>query len=112
MTGARFTERDFQRAVIDYARRLGWRVAHFRTSPTQSGGWATAVQADGAGFPDLVLVRRERLLFVELKGKAGRVSPAQAEWLAALERVDDDAAGVGVYVWKPADWPVIELVLA
>lgn len=106
-TRLKVSEREWQRTVIDYAQRLGWRVAHFRTSRTGSGGFATAVQADGAGWPDLSMVRGSRLLFVELKAENGRVSPAQREWLDALGGVP----GVAVAVWRPDDWPTVEAVL-
>ena len=71
--------------------------------------WRTAVAADGAGFPDLVLAKPGRLLFVELKSENGRLSQEQARWLAALgltERAE-------VKVWRPSDWlgGTIEAVL-
>lgn len=43
-------ERQWQAQVIELARILGWRVAHFRPALTKHG-WRTPVQADGAGFP-------------------------------------------------------------
>jgi hypothetical protein len=91
------SEAELQKAVIELARRLGWRTAHFRTSRTQSGGWATAVQGDGKGFPDLVLARNGYVLFVELKADKGRLSMDQLAWLSALtpERM---------LVWRPKDW--------
>jgi len=90
-------EAELQAAVIDLARYRGWRVAPFRPART-AAGWRTPVAADGAGFPDLVLVR-ERLVFAELKAERGRLGPAQSVWLAALE-----AAGAEAHVWTPADW--------
>lgn len=97
-------EKELQKAVVDHAHRMGWRVAHFRTSRTQSGGWATAVSADGKGFPDLVLVRKGRLLFVELKAKGGRLSEEQRQWLFDLTEVDDATDAVEVEMWDPSDW--------
>ena len=91
------TEADLQSAVMDAARILGWRRAHFRPAQT-SKGWRTPVSGDGKGFPDLVLVR-ERVLFVELKGHGGRVSPEQHAWLEALDR-----AGAECYLWTPSSW--------
>lgn len=88
-------EADLQVAVIEIARFLGWRVAHFRPALT-SKGWRTPVSADGKGFPDLFMVRRERVLAVELKGDRGRVTPEQADWLRALSD-----AGVEVAMWMP-----------
>lgn len=94
----RVTERELQFAVIECAQLLGYRVAHFRPAQT-SKGWRTPVEADGAGWPDLVLVRGPRLIFAELKSATGKLSPAQEEWKDTLER-----AGQTVYVWRPADW--------
>lgn len=91
------TEAQLQAAVIDVARFLGWRVAHFRPARTASG-WRTPVGADGAGFPDLVLVR-DRVVYAELKAERGRLGPAQRVWLDILE-----AAGAEVYLWGPVDW--------
>lgn len=59
------TEAMFQIEIIELARILGWRVAHFRPAQTRHG-WRTPVAADGKGFPDLVLVR-ERVIYAELK---------------------------------------------
>ena len=102
----RLTEADFLRQVLDLARILGWRSAHFR--PAWSGrGWRTPVQGDGAGFPDLILVRRERVIAAELKREqGGRVSDDQLLWLRAL-----DAAGLETAVWRPSDFPAIQETL-
>jgi hypothetical protein len=93
------TEAAFLAQVIDVAHVLGWRVAHFR--PCQTGrGWRTAVQGDGKGFPDLVLVRRERLIFAELKAHRGGLTDEQRIWLDELTRCE----GFDTYVWWPADF--------
>ena len=97
-------EKDWQRDVIRLAQTLGWRVAHFRPAHT-SKGWRTAVAADGAGFPDLCLVR-DRVIFAELKTEKGRVTEEQQEWIAALE-----VAGVESYVWRPTDLDDVMAVL-
>jgi hypothetical protein len=91
----RETERQFQQAVEDLARALRWRVYHTYDS-----------RRSAPGFPDLVLARQdEPIIFAELKTDKGRVSPAQAEWLAALE---DTASDVEVHVWRPSEWSAIE----
>lgn len=100
------TEREFQRAVIDLAHLYGWRVAHFRSAPTRSGGFATPVAADGCGWPDLVLCR-ERLVIAELKARRGQLRGDQRAWLDALA-----AAGAEVYLWRPADWPAVVATLS
>lgn len=89
---ARFTDQ-----VLELAERLGWRRAHFRPARTATG-WRTAVQGDGAGFPDLVLLRGSRLVVAELKSDtAPGPRPEQLAWLEAFE-----AAGAEAYVWRPA----------
>ena len=99
-------ERDFQKTVIDYARLKGWIVAHFRPALRKSGKWSTPVQADGAGFPDLVLVR-DRVVYAEIKNDKGRLSDKQKAWRDALI-----GAGAEWYEWKPRDWDGIQVVLA
>lgn len=88
---------DSHRPVIDLAQTLGWRVAHFRPSPTGKG-WRTAVEADGAGFPDLVLVKGDRVLFREVKSGRGKLTEAQQRWLDALCR-----AGMDAKLWRLED---------
>lgn len=99
------TEAQFTNQVLEYAKLRGWRSAHFRPAHTTKG-WRTAVQGDGKGFPDLVLVR-ERIVWAELKVGNNRLSPQQRAWVNALV-----AAGEEVYVWKPNDWAEIEEVLS
>lgn len=96
-------EADLQAAVIDLARLLGYRVAHFRAARVGRGDdqrWVTPVAADGAGFPDLTLVSANNVLFVELKSAKGRVSDDQQAWLDALQATST----VIVKVWRPSDW--------
>jgi hypothetical protein len=95
-------ERDFQQAVIDLARFMGWRVFHARPALTRRGRWLTPIQGD-AGFPDLVLCRPPRLILAELKRVGGKLSPAQRGWLDALHA----CAGVECYLWTPSDWEAI-----
>ena len=91
-------EEAFQVQVTDLAHLHGWKVAHFRVARTLHG-WRTAVGADGAGWPDLVMTRGDRIVAVELKSSRGALSPAQADWLIALE-----TAGVECHVWRPSDY--------
>ena len=63
------TEDGFLGWIIDQAQWSGWTVAHFPPARTEQG-WRTAVAADGAGFPDLTLVR-DRIIFAEVKSAAG-----------------------------------------
>lgn len=105
------SEAAFQAQVIELAHVLGWRVAHFRGARVQrrdgSVRYQTPVQADGAGFPDLVMVRGGRLIVAELKSARGRTRAEQEAWLASFEGVP----GCEVYVWRPRDWDAIAGVL-
>ncbi len=89
------SEKQFQAAVVQAARLLGWMCFH----PFDS-------RRSESGFPDLVLVR-ERVVFAELKTEKGRASPAQWKWIDALI-----GAGQETHVWRPSNWPLIEKVLA
>ena len=84
----RITEAALQRAVEECARALGYMVYHTYDS-----------RRSEPGYPDLCLVRGDRLIYAELKSARGRVKPAQHAWLAALA-----AAGAETYVWKPDHW--------
>lgn len=99
------TERDWQTRVIDAAKLFGWRYAHFRPARTKNG-WTTAMQGH-KGFPDLVLVKPPRVVFVELKGDQGKLSPDQITWMTQLE-----AGNVEAYVWRPENWQEVYLTLA
>ena len=81
--------------VIPLAKVLGWRH-YFTYRSTYSP----------AGFPDLVLVRRDRLVFAELKMQKGRLSPLQTDWLHDIRTVARaiQTGNVEVHVWRPADW--------
>ncbi len=104
----RVTERVFQAQVEQYARMMGWLVSH-----------ALLSIGSVAGFPDLVLIRREqpsanllthsRLVVAELKSAIGKTTIAQDEWLAAFATVPC----AEVKLWRPDDesWADIEATL-
>lgn len=95
------SERDFQDRIVELARLRRWLVYHTHDS-----------RRSDPGFPDLVMVRGDALLFAELKSEKGRVSVEQHEWLRALRRVAAAMhEGVEVHVWRPSDWPQIVEVL-
>lgn len=103
-------EKDFQAAVLQLAKLRGWRTAHFGNTVKivrRGDGYKTIADKGAAGFPDLVLVRKARLIFAELKLDKGRLEQSQKEWLEALEQ-----AGMVVYVWRPRDWDEIQIALA
>ena len=90
------TEAGFQRAVIEYARARGWRCYSHADSRRATAGW-----------PDLVLLRPPKALFVELKTDIGKARPAQKETLNILARCDD----METYLWRPKHWESIMEIL-
>lgn len=99
-------ESEFQEQIIELAHALRWTVAHFRPAKT-AHGWRTPVSADGAGFPDLVLVRPPRLIVAELKNEKGRVSVDQRAWLDLFESVPC----AETHLWRPDDFEAIHAAL-
>lgn len=100
------TEEQLQTQIIDEAKLRGWRIQHARPARTDRG-WRTPLQGH-PGFPDLVLARRGRLLFWELKRYGAKPRPDQVVWLAELGQVP----GVEVRVVTPADWEYVRGALA
>ena len=97
------SEAELQRSVIELARLYKWKIVHFRGVAVRrkdgSIRYQTPVQGDGAGFPDLVLVR-DKVIFIELKSDRGTLSQEQALWMEALVK----ARGVVAYILRPRDW--------
>lgn len=89
------SEADFQAKVIAKAKGNGWEYYHTHDS-----------RRSPEGFPDLVLVRGQSLMFVELKKEKGTVSPEQEKWLKLLA-----ATGAIACVWRPSHWPLICKIL-
>ena len=85
--------KEFMPAVVELARRLRWLVYHTYDS-----------RRPAKGFPDLVMVRGVRLLFVELKSEKGQLTSEQHEWMDALWEVWAKNPTLETYVWRPADW--------
>jgi hypothetical protein len=90
------TEASWQATVVDLAELRDWYVYHNPDS-----------RRSNAGFPDLVLIRPPRVMFLELKRETGRLSPMQREIVGALE----NCPGVEVHVARPSDWEQVSLWL-
>lgn len=90
------SEAELLQAVRELAGFRGWLVYHTHRS-----------ERSEPGFPDLVLVRGERVIFAELKTVRGRTSTHQERWLSALRQ----APGVETYLWRPADLKAISAAL-
>lgn len=78
------SEREWQTQVVQLAKLMGWkRIYH-----------------------TYLVMARERLIFVELKSMAGKLSASQQEWLDALH-----TAGAETHVWRPSDLEQVADVL-
>lgn len=90
------SEKEYLAQILEAAQTLGWITYHTYSSERSTHG-----------FPDLVLVRPPRVLFVELKSAKGSLSRAQAIWAMDLR----ECPGVEHYVWRPGDWESVTDVL-
>ena len=88
------SESELQAAIIKQAKLWGWKQVYHTYDSRRSE----------EGFPDLVMVRRDRIIFAELK-KNRQLKPSRAQqlWLRALQFTGK----VEVYVWSPEDWDFI-----
>jgi hypothetical protein len=92
------TEAELQRYVLEAAVLAGWLAYHTHDS-----------RRSQPGFPDLVLVRRPRMIYAELKSDRGRLRAEQNIWLAELRAVAAEVNSLGrrlmqVVVWTPEQW--------
>ena len=83
------TEASWQAQVVAAAEVFDWYIYHNPDSRRST-----------AGFPDLVLIRPPRVLFMEWTRQTGRLSPIQREVIDQLEA----CPGVEVHVARPSDW--------
>lgn len=104
------TEREFQASVINLARGMGWTVWFdvATNAPRRCSGCGAVrrLPRNASGHPDLILIRRPRIIWAELKAEDGKLSEAQAAWIEELM-----ACGQEAYVWRPQDAQRIAEVL-
>lgn len=101
-------ENDFQSRVCDYLDLRKWAWLHLRPARTAKG-WRTPVSGPlGAGWPDLICVRGDRLVAIELKSPSGRPTREQTAVLGLLSQVRH----VETHLGRPADWDRIVEVLS
>lgn len=87
---AGMSEAKLQQLVVGMAQAFGWRhIMHIHDSR----------RSLGSGFPDLCMVRGERVVFMELKTMKGRLSELQQSWRDALE-----GSAAEWYLAKPDDY--------
>jgi len=73
---AKRTESDVQRGIVQALSYAGWLVMHIPNQSTRGRQrWAGLMP----GAPDLVAVKRGRIVFLEVKAGQGKVSEKQSE---------------------------------
>ncbi len=87
LVALQMSEKEWQDQVIKLATRLGWMCYHTWNS-----------QHSAKGFPDTVMIRRNRLIVAELKSEKGTLTLPQTLWLEAFR-----SCSIETYVWKPRD---------
>jgi len=95
------TEKAFMDTILQAAELCGWYAYHTHDSRRST-----------AGFPDLVLIKPPRVVFLEVKSQRGRLSRDQAEVLAMLQQCGPlscryEREGVSAAMVRPSDWEQI-----
>lgn len=98
------TEEQLHERVTTLARHRRWLIHHDRRQDLGIGG--------DAGFPDLVLARKGRIIIAELKRETEKPRPNQENWLQHLGIDQHPRDRLLIAVWRPSDWPEIEQELA
>jgi hypothetical protein len=112
------SERQFQRAVVEWAHICGWAVVHFdvgrNISDSVDGAatYSTQARFEAPGFPDLLLIHQQHdqlVWYRELKTEAARtrLDDRQLWWRDLLT-----ARGHNWDVWFPSKWEEIVQSLA
>lgn len=89
--------RAVEQGIADLLSLYRWRWVHSRPALTQRG-WRTPL-AGAAGFPDFFALRPPRLIFIEVKTGAGRLSADQNTWRQLLAQVP----AAEYYLWGAAE---------
>lgn len=99
------TEREFTDQVLQMLATFGWQSLHIRPGRTATS-WRTPVAGNGKGFPDILAIRRERIVVAELKVGRNKLTEEQRDWLHLWQ-----LARAEVFEWRPEDFQSIAQVL-
>ena len=132
VAGPVLTEKAFQALLVDALETFGWAVQHVYPLQTKHG-WRSGTTL--SGWPDLVAIRREFVLCIEVKGERTHIEPRQRavlelmaqlrasrcwvlrpqdDWREIVEWVRRPAEAPKVHGWKPLDeaqWSTLNLPL-
>jgi hypothetical protein len=103
-------EERFLAQVMAFAAMRGWKPWHDRATNAprrcRDCGSYQRIPRNDAGFPDLVLVRRPRVIVAELKAEGEKPTRLQRAWLDEFA-----ACGIPSFVWHPSDFEAVKEVL-
>lgn len=85
---AEVTHAELQASIIQLATLKGYEHFHNLHPEGSDPGW-----------PDLVLCKPPRLIFLELKTERGKLTEAQRGWLLRLKACNQEC-----YLLRPTDW--------
>jgi hypothetical protein len=88
------SEAEEAKLLVAWLRIRGYKFHH---SPNETGsspearrrGIRMKQQGTSPGFPDYTILAGGHIIFIELKSKKGYTSPAQKEWLVAINEIDN-----------------------
>lgn len=102
------SEAAFMHRVMEYASLQGWQWMHINKAQNSAGYWRTPVVGDlGRGFPDLLLIRGEEIIALELKSKGKHLTRSQQDVMNVMA-----ATGKIRVRWAtPDDWDEVRKVL-
>ena len=90
---AAMSEAEWQAQIVNYARLNSWLVHHNSDS-----------RRSDPGLPDLILVRGDHVIFLEVKSMKGKMREQQEAWMGRLKA----ASQVRAAVVRPSDWDTLE----
>lgn len=98
---AKTLEKDWQHTLVGALEIAGYSVQHVFPLQTRHGTWKTGTTA--SGWPDLVALRDEWLIAIEVKGEKTPVDPKQIAWLMRFTEAHCPA-----WILRPQDsWELI-----
>ena len=92
-------ERPWQRTLVEALETFGYAVQHIYPLRTKNQGWRTSTTAKG--WPDLVAIRGQWLIAIEVKGETTRIEDEQRAWLMRFAGLGSQH--VRTWVLRPTD---------
>ena len=95
-------DKAFQALVSATAREHGWLV--------KNNILDLYSDESDPGFPDLVMVKEGKLMFVELRSDKEKFTAEEHEWLKALSTHQRSCGSTFVQIWPISEWDRIKAI--